>query len=58
MRECQAKTGGVLQVTGARGVLDLGLLGQSIAHAGPEVLCRCLGDDLGVDEDVRRSVGV
>ena len=58
MGECQAKTGGVLQITGARGVFDLGLLRQGIAHAGPEVLCRCLGDDLGVDEDVRRSVGV
>ena len=56
--ECQAKTGGVLQITGARCVLDLGLLGQGIAHAGPEVLRRSLGDDLGVDEDVRRSVGV
>ena len=56
--ECQAKTGGVLQITGARGVLDLGLLRQGIAHAGPEVLCRCLGDDLGVDEDVRGAVGV
>ena len=58
MGKRQAKTGGVLQITGARGVLDLGLLRQGIAYAGPEVLCRCLGDDLGVDEDVRRSVGV
>ena len=56
--ECQAKTGGVLQISGARGVLDLGLLRQGIAYAGPEVLCRCLGDDLGVDEDVRGAVGV
>ena len=56
--ECQAKTGGVLQITGARGVLDLGLLREGIAHTSPEVLCRSLGDDLGVDEDVRRSVGV
>ena len=54
----QAKSGGVLQITGARGVLDLGLLGQGIAYASPEVLRRSLGDDLGVDEDVRRSVGV
>ena len=56
--ECQAKTGGVLQITGARGVLDLGLLGQGIAYTGPEVLCWRLGDDLGVDEDVRGAVGV
>ena len=48
----------MLQVAGARGVLDFGLLGQGIAHAGPEVLRRSLGDDLGIDEDVRRSVGV
>ena len=54
----QAKAGGVLQVAGACGVLDLGLLGQGIAHAGPEVLRRSLGDDLGVDEDVRGAVGV
>ncbi len=54
----QAKAGGVLQVAGARGVLDFGLLGQGVAHAGPEVLRRSLGDDLGIDEDVRRSVGV
>ena len=58
MGKRQAKTGGVLQITGARCVLDLGLLGQGIAHAGPEVLRRSLSDDLGVDEDVRRSVGV
>ena len=56
--ERQAKTGGVLQVAGARGVLDFGLLGQGIAHAGPEVLRRSLGDDLGIDEDVRGAVGV
>ena len=56
--ECQAKTGGMLQITGARGVFDLGLLGQGIAHAGPEVLRRSFGDNLGVDEDMRRSVGV
>lgn len=48
----------MLQVAGARGVLDFGLLGQGVAHAGPEVLRRSLGDDLGIDEDVRRSVGV
>ena len=48
----------MLQVAGARGVLDLGLLGQGITHAGPEVLRRSLGDDLGVDKDMRRSVRV
>ena len=58
MCERQAKTCGVLQVAGARGVLDFGLLGQGIAHARPEVLRRSLGDDLGVDEDVRRAVGI
>ncbi len=32
--KCQAKPGGVLQVAGARGVLDFGLLGQGVANAG------------------------
>ena len=48
VRERQAKTGGVLQVAGARGVFDLGLLGQGVAYAGPEVLRRSLGNDLGL----------
>ena len=58
MGKRQAKAGRVLQVAGARGVFDLGLLRQGIAHTGPEVLRRCFGDDLGVNEDVRGAVGI
>ena len=58
MGKRQSKTGGMLQIAGARGVLDLRLLGQGIAHAGPEVLGRCLGNDLGIDEDMCGAVGI
>ena len=59
-REREAEPCGVPELAGARGPLDLRLLGERVADARPEVLGGGLRDDLGVDEDMRGAgrVGV
>ncbi len=48
----------VREVGSAGGIFDFGLLGERVADACPKVLGRRLGDDGGIDKDMRRRVGV
>ena len=56
--EREAQRARVRELGLAGGIFDLGLFGEGVADAGPEILLGCGGDDGGVEEDVRRRVGI
>ena len=53
MSEVESERSGVRELGLARGVLDFGLLRESVTDSRPEILVGCGGYDGGVDEDVR-----